>query len=266
LCEEHGREIDSVALFGVGISSVTFEDACAVIDERISRRVPGFIVTPNVDHICRLRKDAALRAAYREAFLVLPDGMPILWAARLAGTPLREKLSGSDLVPRLSEHAMRRGYSVYFLGAQPGVAALAANRLQERYPGLRVAGTWSPPRNFGGDPEANAEAVARLREAKPDICFVALGSPKQEIWIHRHCATAEVPVLVGVGAAFDFIAGRRKRAPVWMQRSGLEWVWRLCHEPRRLGRRYLIEDSRFVVLLLREVIEKRWRKSRGGNT
>jgi N-acetylglucosaminyldiphosphoundecaprenol N-acetyl-beta-D-mannosaminyltransferase len=246
-----------VELFGLSICNLTYEELCRRISERVEAGQPGYIVTPNVDHVCRYHRDPSFQAAYREAAHVLADGMPVVWAARLFGRPIREKLSGSDLLPRLTEYAAERGYSVFYLGAAEGVAEEVARRLEERHPGLRVKGTYSPPYGFEKDPEANAEVLRRLHEAKPDICFVALGSPKQEVWLHENCIAAGVPVLIGVGAAFDFVAGRVRRAPVWMQKSGMEWLWRLSQEPRRLARRYLVDDCFFLALLWREIKKRR---------
>jgi len=243
----------------MSICNLTYEDLCACMAARMAERQPGFIVTPNVDHVCRFHRDPAFRASYESACLVLPDGMPILWSARLFGQPLREKLSGSDMVPRLTAWAAERGHSVYYLGAADGVADEAARRLRERHPSLRVAGTYSPPVGFEKDPAQNDEVLRRLHEARPDLCFVALGSPKQEIWLHQNYEKAGVPVMIGVGAALDFVAGRVRRAPVWMQKAGAEWFWRLCQEPRRLGRRYLVDDTYFALLVCRELLRKRRR-------
>lgn len=245
--------LKEVSFLGVTLSQLSFEELCAVVSRRIRDREPGFIVTPNIDHICRNHRDATFREACTKAFLKVADGMPLIWTARLLGKPLPQKLSGSDLVPRLSEYAASQGYSVFYFGAAEGVAAEAARRLKAQYPGLKVAGIHSPPMEFERDSDANREAVRCVRDAAPDICFVALGSPRQEVWIADHCQAMGVPVVLGIGASLDFASGRIRRAPVWMQRSGLEWCWRLCREPRRLWRRYLIEDLLFFVLLAREV-------------
>ena len=248
---------EKVKLLGITIDNVSREEVFAIIDRRIAERKPGYVVTPNVDHVRRNYEDPMFRKAYRRSFLVVPDGMPVMWASRLLGTPLREKISGSDLVVWLSEHAAERGHSVFLFGAAPGVADGAAHRLRRRFPKLRIAGTYSPPFGFHKSPEANAEAVGRIREAQPDICLLALGSPKQEVWMSEHCEACGAPVMVGVGAGLDFVAGRAKRAPRWIQRIGFEWAWRLCHEPRRLWRRYLVDDRLFFRLLWRELRRRR---------
>lgn len=255
---------DSVEMFGMSISNVTFEEVCARIAHRVARHDPGFIVTPNVNHVCLNHRDEIFREAYRNAFLALPDGKPVMWASWLFGVPLQQKLSGSDMVPRLTRFAAERGYSVYFLGGSAGTAERAAEILARDNPGLRVAGCHFPPFGFEKDPEASRAAIDAVRDARPDICFVALGSPKQELWMndcHRLC---DVPVSIGVGASFDFISGRIRRAPRWLQEAGFEWLWRLAMEPRRLWRRYLIQDSVFLKLLWQEYFAQRRRRAARG--
>lgn len=242
-------EAPAVPIFGTVINTVTLPEALACIDRRIASRRPGFVVTPNVDHICLLRRDAGFAETYRKAFLVLADGMPILWGSRLVGKPIPQKISGSDLVYWLTEHAAQQGHSVFFFGSAPGVAAEAGRLLRRRYPGLKVAGSYSPPLGFEKDPEENAKAVAAIRGARPDIVYVALGSPKQDIWNLANHQAAGAPVLLGIGASLDFVTGRSRRAPVWMQHTGLEWLWRLTQEPGRLWKRYLLRDSRFLAAL-----------------
>jgi len=210
---------------------------------------PGYAVTPNADHLMLLRRNPRFADAYRDSDLRLADGMPLLWAARLQGTPLKEKLSGSDLLPLLCARASEAGLGVYFLGGRPGAAAAAAERLAGLLPRLRIAGTACPPPGFESDAAANDAIVAAVRSAAPDVLFVALGAPKQEVWIHQHRHRLGVPLALGVGAALDFLAGLVRRAPAWMQRRGLEWAWRAFQDPR-LWRRYLVRDLPFVAYLL----------------
>lgn len=180
-----------------------------------------------------------------------------MWASWVLGKPLRQKLSGSDLVPILCEFAAARGYSVYFLGGAPGTAESSARRLQARFQPLRVAGIDCPKYGFEQDPKTDQAVADRLRSAGPDICFIALGSPKQEFFMQRHRENAGVPVLIGVGGAFDFVSGRVRRAPRFVQSMGFEWLWRLCQEPRRLWHRYLVEDLLIFRLFWRELRKKR---------
>lgn len=253
--------IRRIELFGISFSDVTFEDVCQCIDDRVKSGDPGYIVTPNVDHVCLFDRDPAFRQAYSHAFLVLVDGVPVVWASRLLGEPLRQKLSGSDMVPALSEFAAQEGYSVFLLGAAEGIAAIASARLQEQYPALQVVGAYAPPMGFYDDERANTEVVRRVRESGAQLCFVALGAPEQVTWMYHNCESCGTPVMIGVGAGLDFVAGHRKRAPLWMQRTGLEWVWRLIHEPRRLWRRYLIDDLRFLPIVLREFGRRRRKRA-----
>lgn len=250
---------ETAVLFGMPFSITDFDSVCTSVDTRIAAREPGFIVTPNVNLVCTFHREPAFRAAYRQAILWLPDGKPLMWVARLLGVRMAEKLSGSDMVPWLSAHAAKKGYSVFFFGGLPDSADIAAQRLRQRYPDLKVAGTHCPPYGFELDAASNAAAIETIRAARPDILFVALGTPKQEIWLSTYQREIGVPVSMGVGAALDFLSGKVRRAPRWVQRCGLEWVWRLMQEPRRLWRRYLIEDMMILRLLLRELLNPRRR-------
>lgn len=246
-------ELPRVELFGVPFHRVTFSQVRDCVDRRVRDGKPGFIVTPNIDHVCQFQDNEAFRVAYGKAFLSLVDSMPLVWMSRLLGQPLPEKLSGSDLVPLLCRSAAESGHSVFLFGAAEGVADEAAKRLQRANPQLRVAGTYSPPLRFEEDPRENEKALDAVRQAAPDLLFVALGSPRQELWLAGHYEDLRVPVSIGVGAGLDFAAGRTRRAPLWMRRAALEWFWRLMMEPRRLWRRYLIEDSKFFLLFFREL-------------
>jgi len=246
----------TVELFNITFSKVTLAEVRAVLERRIEANEPGFIVTPNVNHVCMYHRDAAFREAYGKAYLALPDGVPVMWASRLFHKPLPEKLSGSDLVPILCEFAAEKGYRVFFLGGTPGTAEKTAEILTARYPALRVAGHYSPPYDFEKNPDKLRHVLELLRAAQPQICFVALGSPKQELWMGEHYRETGAPVSIGVGASFDFISGRIRRAPLFIQRIGAEWLWRLAMEPRRLWRRYLVHDAVFLRIFLREALKQ----------
>lgn len=251
-----------IELFGVRFNDVTFNELCNRILRFIRAGRRSYIVTANVDHICRYQTDSAFRDAYENAGTVVCDGKPLIWMSRLLGPPLREKLSGSDLVVALSEFAANEGLSVFLFGAADGVAAQAAANLRRRFPALRVAGVYSPPMGFYSDDGKNEDAVRTISETAPDICFVALGSPQQELWMNRFYQACNTRVMIGIGASFDFLAGRVKRAPRWMQKAGLEWMWRLYQEPRRLWRRYLVDDMKIIGLLWRELRRNRNRQTR----
>ena len=237
---------DLVRILDLAVDRVTMAEALDRLDLMVKVGGPFQVLTPNVDHIMRVRKDPEFRRVYEEGDLVVADGTPLVWASRLLGDRLPERVSGSDLVPCLCGLAAKYGYSVYLMGGQPGAAAASSRILQVKYPGLRIAGHACPPLGFHLDPAVNKGFLEHIRKAKPDLLFVALGAPKQEIWIHRHKVELGVPVSIGVGATLDFIAGIVKRAPRFTHRLGVEWLWRLLCESRRLWRRYLVNDLPFV--------------------
>ena len=247
---------DRFLLGGVPVDRVTAAEALDRIEALVAAGRGGAVFTPNVDHVVLASRDPELARAYGAVDVSLADGMPVVWASRLLGTPLPEKVSGSDLVLPLAERAAQRGWRTYLLGGAPGVAEEAARRLQARFPGLVLAGTDAPRVTLEADAEGD-HALARLAAARPQLVLVALGAPKQEVWIHRHRAALGPAVAVGVGAALDFVAGRVRRAPRWVSRAGLEWLWRLGREPRRLWRRYLVQDPAFAAILWRELRDRR---------
>ena len=238
-----------VRLGKVEIDRVTFVQAGDAIDALVSAGRGGAVFTPNVDHVVNASTDAAFRAAYAAGDLSLVDGTPLLWASRLLGEPLPEKVSGSDLLEPLVERAAQRGWRVYLTGGGPGVAEEAARRLVGRYPGLVIAGSDSPRILADGSGGDTGATLRRIRDARADLVLVGFGSPKQELWIHRHRAALPPAVAVACGAAIDFAAGVVRRAPAWASGWGLEWAWRLAREPSRLWRRYLIHDPKFLLIL-----------------
>jgi N-acetylglucosaminyldiphosphoundecaprenol N-acetyl-beta-D-mannosaminyltransferase len=240
----------------LSIDPVTQDEALRAVEDLVRRGEGGAVFTPNVDHIMIADENPRMQNAYSRADLSLADGMPVLWASRLLGEPLPEKVSGSDFVPALLERAAERGLRVYFLGGAPGVAALARDKLLARLPRLQVVGV-DVSRIDADDPPAQWEPlVERIRATKPDLVFVALGAPKQEIWIDAVREKLRPAVLLAVGGSLDFVAGAMPRAPQWMSRSGLEWIFRLSREPRRLWRRYLVRDPKFAILLGRALVSR----------
>lgn len=210
----------------------------------------GWVAPVNVDVCRKARKDPAARALVAGATLVVPDGMPLIWAARLRGSPLAERVTGSSLIYSLSEAAARHDRTIYLLGGAPGVPEAAAGALARRYPGLKVAGAYSPPFGFDSSPAGIAEVRERLSRAMPDIVYVGLGFPKQERLTAQLATALPHAWFICCGAAIPFAAGTLTRAPSWMQRTGLEWTHRLLSEPRRLFRRYLLEDLPYAFGLL----------------
>jgi N-acetylglucosaminyldiphosphoundecaprenol N-acetyl-beta-D-mannosaminyltransferase len=232
----------------VWVDALTFDAALLEIEKLVDRKQGGAVFTPNVDHVVKASSNAAFAEAYSRASLSLADGMPLIWASPLLGCRLPERVAGSDLLLPLLKLAARRGWRVYLLGGAPGVAQAVARLLTEEM-GITVAG-WDDARieRDGSDP--TGQSVERARMAKADLIFVALGPPKQELWIHRSMDAVRPAVALGVGASLDFLVGKYRRAPAWMGRVGLEWLFRLLQEPRRLWRRYLIEAPRFIGIVL----------------
>lgn len=251
--------MSDVELAGVRVDNLTFKEALHRIENLIGGEAHSYVVTPNSSHIVMLQNDRLFAKSYRGADLVLPDGMPLIWASKLMRRPLKEKISGSDLMPALCEVASEKGYTVFLLGGKLGVAEIAKRELIVKYPSLRVAGTYSPPLGFEDDEAENEKILRIINDCRPDILFLGLGTPKQEKWIFRNKESYEAGISIGVGASFDFVAGTVERAPVWMQKSGLEWLWRLLREPRRLWKRYLIGNTVFIYLILRELFRKKER-------
>lgn len=238
------------------VDAVTRNEALEVLEELVSEGEGGAVFTPNVDHIVLADDNARMREAYARASLSLADGMPLLWASALLRQPLPERVSGSDFTPLLLERAAERGWRVYFLGGTPGVAALARDRLRERLPRLQVVGVDASRIDEDAPPERWDSLIEGIRATNPHIVLVALGAPKQEIVIDRMRADLRPAVMLAVGGSLDFVAGTIPRAPAWMARSGLEWLFRLTREPRRLWRRYLLRDPKFLIIVGRALRER----------
>ena len=215
-------------------------------------RPPLLITGPNAQLVTLAAGDPRFAEALRAADLSVPDGISVVLASRLLGQPIPERVTGGDLMERLCAEAARHGLSVFFLGGLPGAAAGAAASLQRRYPALRIAGIYCPPRGFEQDSMESAHIRQLIRDAAPDLLCVAFGAPKQEIWMHENCLSLPIGAAIAVGAGLDTQAGLRKRAPRWTHAVGLEWLYRLVREPRRLWRRYLFGNTQFLLLVLRQ--------------
>jgi N-acetylglucosaminyldiphosphoundecaprenol N-acetyl-beta-D-mannosaminyltransferase len=236
------------------IDSMTFDEAIDEVERLIESGEGGSVFTPNVDHLVQLEENAAFREVYQEASLCLVDGQPLLWASHLLGSPLPEKISGSDLILPLFRRAEQKQWRVYLIGGAPGIGALAAQKLREQFQ-VEIVGIEAPHVTKAGQPVDGPEVIERMAAARPHLVFVAFGAPKQELFIRASLAAIRPAVAVGVGAGFDFIAGTMRRSPRWMSRSGLEWLYRLAQEPRRLGKRYLFDDPKFVSIFYRTLRE-----------
>lgn len=239
-------------MLGVRIDCVDMEGTLDCIQRFVQERVPRRIATVNLEYLRHAQDCPGFLQAVTAADLAVADGKPLLWMARLMGAPLKGRVTGVDLAERCAELSAARGYRVYLLGAGPGVAQAAAEAMRKRYPGLTVAGTYTPP--MGEFSEEEEERIcAEIKSAGTDILLVALPTPRQELWNYANINRWQVPVVIGVGAAFDMLSGRVARAPEWMQRSGLEWFFRLLLEPRRLWRRYLVHD---MAVMLRALVSQ----------
>jgi N-acetylglucosaminyldiphosphoundecaprenol N-acetyl-beta-D-mannosaminyltransferase len=242
--------LPSIRLMGVDVHRLRQRDVVDAIDASIARGEGGWVLTPNLDILRRLTRDAEFARLCEGVTLRVADGMPLIWASRLARTPLPERVAGSDLIWTLSERAASRGHTLFLLGGDPGTAEEAARVLSARYPGLQVVGTACPPFGFERDESYLASLEAMLVSLAPDVVFVGLGSPKQERLIERLRLVAPAAWYLGIGISFSFVCGDVRRAPHWMRVLGLEWVHRLVQEPGRLAKRYLVDGLPFVALLL----------------
>jgi N-acetylglucosaminyldiphosphoundecaprenol N-acetyl-beta-D-mannosaminyltransferase len=234
-------------ILGVPIDDLSMPEALDRLEEFIkighATGKSHQVATVNADFVVNSLHDPELRRILQESDMATADGMPLVMGARLLGVPLADRVTGADLVPALAERAAQKGYSIFLLGARPGVAARAGQILQSRYPGLKIVGIISPPNT--SVLEMDQSILDEVKAARPDILLVAFGNPKQEKWISMYARELSVPICIGIGGTLDMIAGITRRAPLWMQRSGLEWLYRLMQEPRRLWKRYVLDMGYF---------------------
>lgn len=245
-------------ILGIHVDSLSCDEAMAHIERLVCRRDASQVVTVNPEFVMQAQRDESFRRVLNSADLALADGIGLVVASRLLRQPLPERVAGSDLIPRIAERAAETGWRLYFLGASPGVAEKAAETLRERHPTLTIVGTYagSPA------PELEQDILERIRITNPDILLVAYGAPAQDMWIARNLEALGTPVAMGVGGALDFVAGRARRAPRWMQSLGLEWFHRLTREPWRWRRMLALPRFAWAVLLESLGIRIAMRKSR----
>jgi N-acetylglucosaminyldiphosphoundecaprenol N-acetyl-beta-D-mannosaminyltransferase len=242
----------SFQVLGVPIAGVQIPDVVAQMEKWIAgRERTHYICVANVHVIMEGRQDPSFREVLLSADLCIPDGMPLVWIGRRRGHALYNRVYGPDLLIDFCRTTKDAGYTHFFLGGQPSVGNKLANELQRRFPGVRVAGICSPPFRKLTQREDD-EITEQINRAAPDVLWVGLGCPKQERWMHEHRNNLRIPVVVGVGQAFDIHSGDIPQAPLWMRKNGLEWLFRLCREPRRLWRRYLIYNTKFIIALVLE--------------
>jgi N-acetylglucosaminyldiphosphoundecaprenol N-acetyl-beta-D-mannosaminyltransferase len=234
------------------------EMALSLLDTWIARREQHYVCVTGVHGVMESQRDPALRATLCRSGLTTPDGMPLVWLSRLHGYRQVERVYGPDLMHACCQRSVDKGYRHFLYGGDDVLVEALAERLRQRHHGIRIVGTFAPPfRPL--TPDEDAGIVQMINDAAPDIVWVGLGTPKQERWMAEHHKQIAAPVMVGVGAAFDFGAGRKKQAPRWMQRSGLEWFFRLVQEPRRLWRRYVLNIPRFIALIALQTLRlRRW--------
>ena len=243
---------DRVNILGVGAMPLNLGKAVATLERWRTEGQRKYVCVISVHGLVVAQRDPAIRSALNHCGMATEDGMPLVWWSRLAGFSQARRVCGSDLLEAVCSDGLQRGYRHYFYGASPEVLELLTDRLRRRYPGLIIAGSHSPPfRRLTADEDA--KDVAAINENRPDFVWVGLGMPKQEKWMVEHLGKIDATALIGIGAAFDFHAGTKPRAPIWMQRSGLEWLFRLMTEPRRLAHRYLIDNALFVGYTLRQI-------------
>jgi N-acetylglucosaminyldiphosphoundecaprenol N-acetyl-beta-D-mannosaminyltransferase len=245
----------SIEILGVRVSAIDMDDAADTIENWIATRSRNYVCVTGAHGVIECRRNQQLRRIHNQAGLVTSDGMPLVWLSRILGARRTRRVYGPDLMRRLTEISARRGYRQFYYGGAPGVAEKLQLVLVRAHPDLNVVGTLCPLFRTLSAEEDSAE-IARINAARPDILWVGLSTPKQELWMARHLGLIEAPVMVGVGAAFDFLAGTKRQAPRWAQRAGIEWCFRLCSEPRRLWRRYAYIVPIFGVLACWTVLRR----------
>jgi N-acetylglucosaminyldiphosphoundecaprenol N-acetyl-beta-D-mannosaminyltransferase len=239
----------------IPVDRISMDYAAVLMVEALLHRgelPPLTVVGPNAHLVTLAERDKRFAKAMLDADLAVPDGVSIVMASRVLEVPIPERVTGGDLMERMCVEAARYGFRVFLLGGLPGAAVMAAHHLRKRYPGLEICGMCCPPRGFEKDEAELARILKTIAEAAPDLLCVAFGAPKQEIWMQENRSRLNVGAILAVGAALDTQAGLRRRAPVWIQRIALEWLFRLAMEPRRLWRRYLIGNTQFVLLVMRQ--------------
>jgi N-acetylglucosaminyldiphosphoundecaprenol N-acetyl-beta-D-mannosaminyltransferase len=237
-----------VDVLGCPLTSLSLDDFVSRAEQFISSKAPHYIAMMNVAKLVQMRSDKDLAQSILAADLIGADGVPLVWASRLLGTALPGRVNGTDLMYKLLEKGNEKGYRIFFFGAKEEILQRVLKKVRAEYPGVKVAGF-----HHGYFNTAEELAIANeIGKSQPDILFIAFGSPKKELWVKRYFHVMRVPVIHGVGGSFDVMAGVVRRAPLWMQRSGLEWFFRLLQEPRRMWRRYLVTNVLFVLLVLWE--------------
>lgn len=247
-------------LMATHVNNLTLAETAEAIGQFIEERRKAYVVEINVDVMIKIENDEELRRITEDANLVLVDGQPLVWVAKLYRRPVKEKVSGSDLSIELCRMAAEKGYTVFILGGKEGIADQAKEKMEAQYPGLQVVGTCAPPLGFEKDEAELAKVRQGISAVSPDIVLCCLGCPKQEKWIDANWRDIDARVFLCAGATVDFLAGNVKRAPAWISRIGMEWFYRFLKEPRRLFKRYFIDDMHLFRLIIK------YRRQRAGKT
>lgn len=245
-----------IPFMGIHIDNLDTNELVEHIFECVNRKTPVHIVGVNVDQIVTVENNSTSKRIFQEAELVFIDGKPIKWMCTILGRPAKKCIPGPDLMEYVCKKGADKGIRVFLLGAGPGVAKKCGEILEEKYPGIVVTGSYSPPLGFQKDPQEINRINRMLKESKSDLLFVGMGSPKQDIFIYENMATYQIPVSFSIGAALDFIAGNVKRAPRWMVHCGLEWLHRVSQNPKRLWKRYFIQDMAIIPMFCKELFHK----------
>lgn len=248
---------DKIKILDIQFHCVNMEDSIKLIEEFIADKGKHQVCVPNVYTTVLMQKDDEFKKFHNSCSLAVADGTPLVWLSRLYSKPIPERVAGPDLFKEFIKRTARKGYNFFFLGTTTPLLKKMIENLKEKYPSLKIAGYYSPPFMKEFPEEENQKMIKIINKAKPDVLWVGLTAPKQEKWIGSNLDRLDVPVSIGVGAAFDFVAGSVRRAPNWIQKIGLEWFYRLCQEPKRLWKRYLIGNTIFIWLVLKEFVKLR---------
>jgi N-acetylglucosaminyldiphosphoundecaprenol N-acetyl-beta-D-mannosaminyltransferase len=249
-------EIEKVNVLGVGISVLDQDRAREFLFDAVRSRQRGYVTVTGVHGVSEAQSDPTLREIFSRALLVTPDGMPMVWMGKLQGHPSIQRVYGPDLVLNICGHSVANGFSHFFFGGDVGVADALSQRLKSRFTGLKVVGTYAPPFRPLNAAEL-ADIQHQVRAARPDFFWVGLSTPKQEFFMSQYISLLpEAKIFIGVGAAFDLLTGRLSQAPRWIQRIGLEWLFRLFQEPKRLWKRYLVNNPVFIVRAVKQLLKR----------
>lgn len=243
--------MEKQALLNTYINNVTMPETIAAIEQMIEADKKSYVVAINVDVVMKIEEDSYLKKVVDNADMVLVDGKPLVWISKLHGKPLKAKISGSDLVPFLCEVAAEKGYKIFIIGGKDGIAEQAKEKLENRLPKIKIVGTYAPPFGFEKNESELDKINQMISEAHPDLLIACFGCPKQEKWIYENIEKYNAKVSVCAGATVDFLAGNVKRAPRWMSDHGLEWFYRFTQEPKRMFKRYFVDDTKIVKLIFK---------------